>query len=166
MKAAQDQYGRRGMVLWRHVLKLTAGASVIVLLSMMLLTSADVIARYVFNRPISGAFELTEVLLAVLVFLAMPMTTASDGHIRVDLLPFRTGSRITTVFTVLSVALVAVVFLFMAWEVLEHAIKLEKRNTVTNSLSIPLYPIAGLVALACAASALAAVLSFFGDRKG
>ena len=50
---------------------------------MMLLTFVDVVARYLFNRPIRGAFEVTELLLLVLIFagpaarLATPTSTPS-----------------------------------------------------------------------------------------
>ena len=36
---------------------------------MMVLTAADVIGRYVFNAPISGAFEIVQYLMALVVFL-------------------------------------------------------------------------------------------------
>lgn len=59
-----------------------AGAS---LLAMMLLTFADVIMRSFANAPITGAAEITEILLAATVFAAMPATSLWGRHISVDL---------------------------------------------------------------------------------
>jgi TRAP-type mannitol/chloroaromatic compound transport system permease small subunit len=39
-----------------------------VLMALMVLTCVDVGGRYFFNRPVWGAFELTEMMLAALIF--------------------------------------------------------------------------------------------------
>lgn len=51
---------------------------------MMLLTFVDVVARYVFNRPIRGAFEVTELLLLVLIFAGLPLVSYADEHVTMD----------------------------------------------------------------------------------
>ncbi|WP_282095116.1 TRAP transporter small permease [Epibacterium ulvae] len=157
---------RQGLGLWQGIFRAMAYGSVIVMLGMTLLTSVDVIARYIFNRPISGAFELTEIGLALVVFLAMPLTTYSKEHVEVDLLSIPSSGTRRFLLRLLAVVCVAGIFGFMAWEVWEHTEKLLKRGTVTNSLSIPLYLIAGVVALACAMSAVAAIIGLFkGDTE-
>ena len=47
------------------------------LFAMMALTFVDVIGRYVVNSPLLGAYELTEVLLALVVFGAVPLELSS-----------------------------------------------------------------------------------------
>ncbi len=54
------------------------------LMALMLLTFADVLARYVFNAPISGAFELTELSLLVLIFAGLPLASRADEHVTMD----------------------------------------------------------------------------------
>ena len=61
MSAREQAWKRRAEAL------LGVAASAI-LFAMMLLTTVDVVARYVFNRPLRGAFEVTELLLVVLIF--------------------------------------------------------------------------------------------------
>ena len=54
---------------WQRRAEVVLGvAASAILLGMMALTVVDVIARYVFNRPLRGAFEVTELLLLVLIF--------------------------------------------------------------------------------------------------
>ena len=48
-----------GKVLWRCELALVY-ASVVATIAIMGLTSADALSRYLFNRPIIGAYEITE----------------------------------------------------------------------------------------------------------
>ena len=62
---------------------LGAAASTI-LLAMMLLTFVDVVARYGFNRPLSGAFEVTELLLVVLIFAGLPLASYAGEHVTMD----------------------------------------------------------------------------------
>jgi|SRR5687767_2885174 len=51
---------------------------------MMALTFVDVVARYAFNRPLRGAFEVTELLLAVLIFAGLPLVSHADEHVTMD----------------------------------------------------------------------------------
>ncbi|MCC5858845.1 MAG: TRAP transporter small permease [Ectothiorhodospiraceae bacterium] len=56
-----------------------------VLFALMLLTTGDVLGRFLFNMPIVGTVELTQLMLAALVFLALPVVSWREGHIAVDL---------------------------------------------------------------------------------
>jgi TRAP-type transport system small permease protein len=53
---------------------------------MMLLTVADVTLRAVFNAPVRGVYELVELLLAGVFFLALPAVFLRDEHIVVDVI--------------------------------------------------------------------------------
>lgn len=55
-----------------------------ILFCMMSLTFVDVVARYVFNRPLRGAFEVTELMLLVLIFAGLPLVTRADEHVTMD----------------------------------------------------------------------------------
>ena len=65
---------------WGRLVEVLLGvAAAAILLAMMGLTFVDVVARYVFNRPLAGAFEVTELLLLVLIFAGLPLVTYADG---------------------------------------------------------------------------------------
>jgi TRAP-type C4-dicarboxylate transport system permease small subunit len=53
-------------------------------MAMMLLTVVDVVARYVFNRPLRGAFEVTELLLVILIFAGLPLVSYAGEHALMD----------------------------------------------------------------------------------
>jgi TRAP-type transport system small permease protein len=55
-----------------------------ILFAMMLLTFVDVVARYVFKRPVRGAFEVTELMLLVLIFAGLPLVSYADEHVAMD----------------------------------------------------------------------------------
>ncbi len=53
-------------------------------MAMMLLTVVDVVGRYVLNRPVRGAFELTELMMLVLIFAGLPVASYADEHALMD----------------------------------------------------------------------------------
>ncbi len=108
-----------------------------VLLIMMSITGMDVVARYVFNAPIAGAFELVEILMVVLVYMALPLAILSNAHVEVEL--WEPKSRRAKRFVlVLGAASAMAVFAVFSIELYEHAQKFTKRETVTNSIAFPL----------------------------
>ncbi len=66
---------------WERRVEAALGvAASLILLAMMLLTFVDVVARYAFNRPVRGAFEVTELLLLLLIFAGLPLVSFTDEH--------------------------------------------------------------------------------------
>ena len=96
--------------------------AVLAVLAMMLSISADAFARYLFNAPIEGAFEFTELYLMIVVtFMAMPDTYSSGAQIRLDIatgalrrVPGRLPER-------LALAVAAAVMAVMFWYSLQTA---------------------------------------------
>ena len=64
-----------------------------ILFAMMVLTVVDVVARYVFSRPLRGAFEVTELMLLVLIFAGLPLVSFSDEHATMDFIDRILGPR-------------------------------------------------------------------------
>lgn len=77
----------------RRVEAILGGAASVILLAMMLLTFADVVGRYVFNRPVRGAFEVTELMLVVLIFAGLPLVSYADEHALMDFIDRLLGAR-------------------------------------------------------------------------
>jgi TRAP-type C4-dicarboxylate transport system permease small subunit len=79
---------------WERRVEDTLGvAASAILLVMMLLTFVDVVARYLFNRPVRGAFEVTELLLVVLIFAGLPLVSYADEHVTMDFIDRVLGPR-------------------------------------------------------------------------
>ena len=69
---------------------------------MMLLVVANVIGRYLFNKPVTGTLEFTESLLVLIIFCSVALTQYDGGHIRVNLLTRRLPKRAARAMTVIS----------------------------------------------------------------
>src|SRR5690349_20112993 len=66
-------------------------AAELCLAALALLTLADVLGRYVFNVSVTGAVELTEILMVGVIFCGMVLATARREHVAVDLVPVPRG---------------------------------------------------------------------------
>lgn len=72
---------------WERTLdRVLGGLAAAILFSMMALTACDVIGRYVFSAPVPGGFEITELMMAVLTFAGLPLVTAKEEHVTIDML--------------------------------------------------------------------------------
>lgn len=145
---------------WAGVERGLGIGSSLVLLAMMGLTGADVVARYVVNAPIQGAFELTQVFLVLLVYLAMPLTTRANDHVEVEL--WEPKSRIANRLRLVLAALCGLaVFAGLAYQLFGHGSDLAEYGSVTNALGIPLAYVAWLAAACCVLCAVVVILNFF-----
>lgn len=145
--------------IWSVIQRIFGIAVTLILVAMVSLTVADVIGRYAFNRPINGAFELTEIMLATVIFLALPLTTARGEHIQVELLTTTRMPRFNQLLDLLPTVATGIILAVISWRVWIHAEKLRHDGAVTNSLSLPLSAIGYLAAISCALSACLVVLA-------
>jgi len=107
--------GWRLASLERAAARLLGYAAAVVLLAIMLLTCADVAARYLFNSPLRGGFELTEMLLAVLIFSALPLVTLRNEHVTVDLFDSVTPDWLLRIQNFIACAIGVVCTGYLAW---------------------------------------------------
>lgn len=134
------------------------GMAALMVLLMMTVTTIDVTGRYLFNSPLRGAFEITEFALAALIFLGLPLATATDEHIRVDLLDALMPPAVRSLLTLIMDWLSAVVLVVLGWQLWHKAQSLSEDGQVTNTLEVPLTPIAYLMAGSCVLSAIVLIL--------
>lgn len=101
---------------WRTIpARVCGGLAAIFLAAMMLLTVADVTLRAAFNAPISGAFELVELLLACTFFLALPAVFLRDDHIIVNVVD-NLAPRSVPLLRRVAAALGVIILGLMAWQ--------------------------------------------------
>ncbi|ANP38747.1 MULTISPECIES: TRAP transporter small permease [Rhodobacterales] len=128
------------------------------LFALMCLTFADVLMRSVFNAPIEAATELIRIGIALIVFAALPVLSAQNGHIAVDLLdgPFR-RMRLER-WRDAAVALICAVMLwYPAGRVVDLAERSRSYGDVTEYLSIPTFYIAYFIAAMIYVTAVALI---------
>lgn len=134
-----------------RLLALGAGA---VLLGLLGLVLFDVVMRYALRLPFLGAYEMSELAMVLIVFLALPYCAATGGHVAVDVLaPIldRPALRWLTVAIHLAGAVLMVI---IAWQATLYAMGSAARGEASNMLKIAKYPFELVTAASAAAFAL------------
>ena len=133
---------------------------------MMVLTFADVVARYLLNRPIRGAFEITELTLLVLIFAGLPLVSHADEHVTMDfinrILP---PALLRALVRVVHAACAAVMF-FLTWQVWLKAGKIASYGDTTDVLRITVGPFVYFMALMIALTGLIHLYKVFAPGDG
>ncbi len=139
-----------------HILG-SAGIGFIIIL--MFITCIDVLGRYIFNRPLSGTYELSELCMASLTLLGWAYTQALKSHIDIDLLythlPRKTRTVLDLIIPLLGIAL----FVFVAWQSIYFITDSFKWHETTEMLKIPTWTFKSLIFI----GAVAISLQFLAD---
>jgi len=97
---------------------------------MMVLTSIDALSRYFFNNSITGAYEVTEYyLMIILVFLSISYVQKENGHIRLDIIFSKLPYKVQNYLNVIFYLLAAFYFLFIGYQGY-----ITTSNALTNNL--------------------------------
>jgi TRAP-type C4-dicarboxylate transport system permease small subunit len=116
------------------------------MIGLMMLTVADVFLRKFFNAPILGSFEITEFLLVVLVFFAIPWAALKKANVKVDLIVGKLSQRVQAAFSSVTCLLSLIVTAFFGWYTIPQAVYILKLGSVSDMLEIPVYPFYFVVA--------------------
>ena len=120
----------------RHADALLGVAASVILLAMMALTVVDVVARYIFSRPVRGAFEVTELMLLVLIFAGLPLVSFSDEHAVMDFIDRVLGAGALRGLQRLVQAVCAAFMFLLAWLVWLKADRIWAYRDSTDVLRI------------------------------
>ena len=128
---------------------------------LMLLTCVDVVGRYFFNKPVTGGFELTEMLLAALIFAGLPLVTLRGDHITVDLFDPVTPDWLFGIQHALASLIGAACTGYLAWCLWLRATALDRAGETTSQLQFKIAWLAYAMAILMALTAAALVVTLF-----
>jgi TRAP-type C4-dicarboxylate transport system permease small subunit len=137
---------------------LAVGAG-IALVAMMLVTVADMVLRLL-DRPLAGSYEVIGWLAAVTTALALGYTQANRGHVSINLLTVRLGSRTRALVECLVDLVSLLLFVAVAWQVAVYAGVLRESGSLSETLKLIVYPWVYVVAVGGAGLALALAAGF------
>ncbi|MFC1917126.1 TRAP transporter small permease subunit [Chloroflexota bacterium] len=128
-----------------HIAARAAGGLIIVL---MFLTTADVTGRYIFNSPIQGAFDASEVIMVGIVFLGIAYVQLVRGHVKVDIVVSRLHGNGQLLLEIFGFSLGLLVMALIAWQTSLYSWKAFITHDHTMGIvRIPLWPGKSIVAL-------------------
>jgi TRAP-type C4-dicarboxylate transport system permease small subunit len=138
-----------------------------VLFAMMTLTCVDVFGRYFLGSPIYGGFEITEMLLAALVFAGLPLVTLRNEHVTVDVLDPITPDWIFRIQHVVACTIGLLSTGYVAWRLWIRAVNVSAAGETTAQLQFKLgYLIYGMSILMALTAVALLVLALRPPRRG
>ena len=132
--------------------------AVTALFAMMVMTFSDVVLRSTVNTPIEAATELTRILMAVVVFSALPVVSGRAGHISVDVLDWVFSRRAARWRDVIINLASGAILWWPAERVTVLAERARSYGDVTEYLGIPQFYIGWFIAVFTFVTALVLIL--------
>src|SRR5438105_96012 len=129
-------------------------SAAVLLFSLMALTTADVIGRYIFNSPLRGAFEITELLLLTLIFAGLPLASRADEHVTLDFIDMILGEGSRLMLRRLVDLLCGILILGLARLVWIKADTIAGYGDTTEVLRIPVGPFVYFMAIMVAVTGI------------
>jgi TRAP-type C4-dicarboxylate transport system permease small subunit len=118
------------------------------IVAMMFLVCGDIIGRYVLRKPIVGAYELTEFLMAGIIFIGFAYSQARKDHLRVDLLVLRMRPNTQHFLKVFNLAVTFLFYAVIAWRgILGSWEAYELDDRTAGLVRIPYWPAKAVVPL-------------------
>jgi len=133
MRETLERIGNGGV----NVLRIIAGT---LLTCLMLLTTVDVVMRYIFSSPIRGSFEIAEILVAVLMFSGFPLVSLNNQHVSIDLLDRFFSPTVSRILNFCAGLACMAIFAGMGLLLLRKISRMTLTGDVTIALNIPLIP--------------------------
>lgn len=140
------------------ILRLLEVLCALLIFSMMILTFADVVGRYLFTAPIFGAAEMIQFLLAMTIFAGLSLVNAHDDHITVDLFEPFLDRYIPTLRRFLVQGFSVVVMAIITMEMIEFAAEAHELKSITVVLEWPLVIVSSAVAVLSGISLVVQIL--------
>ena len=126
----------------------------VALFAIMALTLFDVLGRKLLSRSIPGSLELTEILMVVVIFAALPLVSLHGEHVVFDSLDHLLPRWLRRLQQALVDLACAGALAGLAWLMWDKATAMASYGDTTAQLQLPLGPFVQLMAVLCAVTAL------------
>ena len=125
--------------LWRfadRLISLSAFFGTLALCIEVVVIIVDVIGRY-FGSPLTGARDISQMAMTIIVFGGMALCDRVGGHISVDVFESSLPSFVIKLGDIVAPLIGAIIFLVLAWTIWESAALSRMLRLATNILYLP-----------------------------
>ena len=129
------------------------------LLVMLILGIADVMGRYLLNKPIIGTVEIFEILMPAVVLLSLPFTQRVKAHVTVDLFISKLTSRRRAIIGFATTFWAIILFALIVWQGIVLVFSYHEVGRVITNIGVPMF----LPRILVPVGALAICLVFIND---
>ena len=124
----------------RSLGKILSNISVVMLMVLMFLGASDVIGRYIFNRPITGTLETSQILMAGMILLTWADAQSQKAHLKVDIIFSRYPPRVQAIGEFLILLMSLFLFALIIWRSTTIALSDWQQGRIVETINLPLAP--------------------------
>ena len=125
------------------------GLAAVTLMALMIITCIDVFGRYLFNSPLTGSTELTEMSLAILVFAGFPVISWRNDHVVVDIMDKFVPPTADFVRAIIINLICAGALVYIGQNVYKLGVRSMSYGEVSEYLAIPTGWVIVVIAVMC-----------------
>ena len=118
----------------------------------MFVTVADVIGRRFFNHPISGSYEISSMILVIVVFSTITYCQLLKGHVSIDLLVSRLTQKTQNIINIFVYIIFLATYSILSWRLFVYAVETFHKKEVIiikESILLPVFPFVFIAAIGC-----------------
>jgi len=130
------------------------------LMAVIFLVNIDVVSRTFFNKPVSGSYELSQLLIAVTAAFSFAYAQVYRSHIDIPVLTERLPKKAQAVLQCVTWLLGSILFAAVTWKSMEFGLYKLSEHEVTLTLGIPVGPFYFIMAGGCALFAIVLAANF------
>lgn len=130
-------------LIWRRSFALARALALVGftgLLVLALMTTSDVLMRWLFKAPLQGVNDISSVVMAVVIAACIPANLAMKQNIRVEVFGSVAGPRLKALLEVFSSVLTFALIAVMAWQFVGYADALRENGERTWVLGWQVWP--------------------------
>lgn len=139
-----------------RIISTLAAIAAVAMLVMLVVTVGNIVLRLV-AKPYNGTFEIVGMLSVVVTGLALAEAQRHKSHIAIDLLIEKAPVRVQLVVGAAMTVISGVMFFLLAQSLVFYGLNLRDVGSVTESLRLPYWPLALILAVGVAGLLLALV---------
>ena len=157
-------FGSKLEVILRVAVNVSAGIAAIIVFVMMFLITADVILRYVFNRPLHGTYQLAEFMMVGAVYFGVAYVQSHREHINIDVATSWLPPKGQLTLDIFGQLIGIVIFAIITWQtgrVAWHTWRIA--DYTMGIVQWPLWPAKAVVALGAGLLCIQLIFDFTHD---
>ena len=135
------------------------------LVAMTVLTTADVLLRWITGRGVVGVIDATGLILLLFFFMTLPHSWSADAHVRMDLIYDRLPRGARRAVDALGHAGAMIFVLIIGIRALRELPQMIASGVASQTISIPHWPVAAAVGALCLLSLAGIVGALMGLGK-
>ena len=145
---------------------ISGGVSGTLLFALMAVTAYDVIGRYGLDSPLPGGSEIIQMIMAAIIYSALPSVNRQESHITVDLLDSMTPNKLVRPRQILVTLLTLVMLSVITWALWVLAVDLRDVGETWAYLGFSRAPIVYFMCLCSFAGSLLMLVNLIRYIRG